>query len=327
MRIAPIVLLASCVYTSQDTDGQWTALTEPCVPLGETRVLLRSPQSVVFSVAGATLLYSEGVDISQRSLVTDEDRVVIRSDHVTLFGSVDNDLVYFESDGDREHPVPIDVVVDHGARSSSRYERISPHPGHIAAGLAFAPHGTYWWTIPPDSQPIEEWRWDPETDAVTPFPTDRRSIVRSDDASLFYFDSLNRPTVRSQTTGELHFVQAAGPVDITPFPLGIDGDELFYVDDDATSAVLVARSFGGDQRVLTRDVSAAGALGGAFIYFVASQTTDLEQIARDGSSARTVFAGGFNSRVFDVTTDACNVYWQHLTMDGAAIYGRSLDVL
>jgi hypothetical protein len=328
----------ACVQTSVDTDGHWSALDESCVPIGPTRRLVEAKYSVVFHPAGRTLLYSPGESVSQLDLATGESKIVLRSDGISEFGTIENDLVYYESDGNPEERRPIDVILDHGARSTSRYERISPEPGRYNMGLLTTPHGIYWQTSPGTN--MLEWRWNPETREVESFPMDRMTIARVDDTSLFYFDVMNRLVVRPQTGGPPTLVvdDVGALMDFPPNPLGIDGDEVFYVPYRTPNfeGDLVARKFDGTQRVLASDRKITqGTIDSTHVYFTEDcgyQTNapfdprcqNLYRIPRAGGPIETVFEGEDNTDVFDVQVDACNVYWQQFTIDGSTVYGREI---
>lgn len=326
------------MYTSADTDGHWSPLDEPCVPVGPTHELIETKFSVISAVAGKTILYSGGATVSQLDLETGESKIVLRSDGISEFATFGNNIVYYESDGDPSVHRPIDVIIDHGARSSSRYQRISPRPGQFAAGLITTPSGVYWWTAPDGfDTTIEEWRWDPETGAVEPFPKDSATIVRSDATQFFYFDSANRLIVRPQLPGPPTLVVEMDAKAPPPMPIAIDGDEVFYVryQDVDLDGDLVARTSDGTERVLVSGMRITnGAIDPKYVYFIrncsqvvvgpSTDCEDLYRVPRAGGPIETVFEGEENSTVFGVQTDACNVYWQQFRIDGGSIYAGEI---
>lgn len=322
-----------------DNDGKWSSLEEPCVSIGETRKLIDSRFSVWAVPAGRTLLYTGGEDVSQLDLASGESEVVLRSDHMAPFGWIRNSIVYYETDGRAESRNTLDLIVDHGAASTSRYERISPRPNRVHAGLLTTPAGVYWWTSISDLELAEYWRWDPDTDTVERYELDTKSLVRTDDDSFFYVDSRDRLVVRPQLPGPIDLV--IDPVPDLPMrqPIGIDGDELFYVN-HLTEAYydgdLVARGADGIERVLaTGRYITGGAIDPSYVYFTEdcgiqdggpfeSRCQNLYRVPRAGGPVQTVFEGEVSSAVFDVTVDRCNVYWQQFTADGGALYGREI---
>ncbi len=337
MKLLALLACSACLHTSVDTDGTWTSLDAPCVPVGPMRKLLDMRFSVIAVPAGGSILYSGGQTVSQLDLATGESRVVLRSDTVTQFTAVGDQLVYYEGDGERNGSSPINVIVDHGARSTSRYERISPRPNRAHAGLLGTQAGVYWWTSH-DGDPAnaEYWRWDPETGAVDTFILEARSIVRTDEDSFFYADWRNRLIVRPQRPGPFDLVIEKDPDGPAPQPIGIDGDELFYVNHATPENFfgdLVTRTIAGEERVL---VSARNVTGGAidptYVYFTEdcgyvngeSRCQNLYRVPRAGGPIETVFEGERNSAVFDVTVDRCNVYWQQFTMEGGHVYAREI---
>ena len=340
--IATLVAAAgsACLSTSVDTDGQWTSFEEPCVSVGPTRELVASRFSLLFTPAGNTLLYSGGETVSQLDLETGESRIVLRSDGVSEFGWIRDSLVYYEADGSPDGASPIDLIVDHGARSTSRYERISPRPHRAQAGLLTRPSGVYWWTsYDQDKANAEYWRWDPDTGATMPFALDASSLVRTDDDSFFYFDLDNRLTVRPQLPGPPDLVVEMDPERPPPLPIGIDGDELYYVNwlDLTLAGDLVVRGADGIERTLVTDnIIVGGALGPAHVYFVVdcgvqfgeafdARCQNLYRVPRGGGPIETVFEGEPNSTIWNVVVDRCNVYWQQFRMDGGALYGSDIN--
>ncbi len=308
------------------------ALDEPCVPIGEQKKLLDFSFSVLAVVAGDTLLYSTGGTISQLDIPSGERKVVLRSDGISEFGVLGDALVYYEANGNPSERTPIDVIIDHGARSTSRYQRISPRPGDYNAGLITTPNGIYWWTSPDGTlESRTTWRWNPETEAVEPFEMQARSIVRADDSSFFYFDTDNRLVVRSQTTGLPMFIEELDPAVVTPYPIAIDGDEVYYLlySSDELDGDLVARKIdGSDERLLVGDRKPIyGAIDPTYVYFTESLEGgrgDIYRVPRAGGDIQTFFDGEEYTDVFDIRTDACNVYWQHYAFQSGALYGREI---
>ena len=335
MRIVlALVACTGCVYTSVDTDGRWSSLEEPCVPLGPTHKLLDSTFSVLSVPAGKTLLYSSGSTISQLDSSSGDSKVVLRSDGISEFGFVGDELVYYEANGNPQERAPIDVIIDHGAHSTSRYERISPRRGHYNAGLITTHNGIYWWSSANgDLEFASEWRWDPVTSSVTPFEMHNKSTVVSDDESFFYFDTDSRLVVRSQTTGEVTVVAELDPeAETTPQPIGIDGDEVFYFYSTSfeLDGDLIARKFDGTERVLASGRQFVyGAIDSNYVYFSdGSQDANwhgtIWRVPRAGGDVQTFFEAGDFVDVFDIRTDACNVYWQIHTFDSGALYASEI---
>lgn len=335
MRIVlALVACSACLHTSVDTDGMWSSLDTPCVSVGDQRKILDTRFTILYMPAGDSLLYSGGQTVSQLDIASGESKIVLRSDGITQFGAIGNSIVYYEGSS------PIDVIVDHGARSTSRYERISPRPDRPQAGLMTTPAGVYWWTsFDGAREHAEYWRWDPALETVEPYPLDSISLVRTDDDSFFYTDPRNRLIVQPQTPGPLELVIEKDPEGAIPQPIGIDGDELYYVDHTRPTYYdgdLVARGADGVERVLTTDrFITGGALAPGHVYFTEDcsvqdggpfgmRCQNLYRIPRAGGVVETVFEGEPNSVVFDVTVDRCNVYWQHFTVDGGAVYGREI---
>lgn len=340
MRILVLVGCSACLHTSVDTDGTWSSLEAPCVPLGPAHPILDTRNSVYQVPAGGSILYSGGQTVSQLDLASGEQRIVLRSDGVTEFTTIGNYLVYFEGDGDSNGSSPINVIVDHGARSTSRYQRISPRPGLGHAGLFATPAGVYWWTsYDGDPERAEYWRWDPETDVVDTYDLRSRWIIRTDEDSFFYVDPMNRLIVRPQQPGDLDLVIEKDPEGATPQPIGIDGDELFYVNHTMPSYFdgdLVRRGADGEEVVIASDrYITGGAIDPTYVYFTEDcgleaggplqpRCQNLYRVPRAGGPIETVFEGERNSVVFEVVADRCNVYWQQVTMEGGALYGAEI---
>ncbi|MFN0252961.1 MAG: hypothetical protein ACKV2T_39165 [Kofleriaceae bacterium] len=337
--ILTLVACSACLHTSVDTDGTWTSLDDPCVSVGATRELFETRFSLLFQPAGDTLLYSSGQTVSQYDLATGETRVVLRSDGISQFGAVGDTIVYYESNGSTDSPTPIDLIVDHGARSTSRYERISPRPNRFQAGLVTTPAGAYWWTsYDGDKANAEYWRWDPETGATAPFTLDSITFVRTDDDSFFYFDSGNRLIVRPQHPGPPDLVVEMDPERPPPLPIGIDGDELFYVNhlDPSFEGDLVARGADGVERVIVTDnIIVSGTLAPAHVYFTVDcglmsgndfdeRCQNLYRVPRAGGPIETFFEGDANTTIWDVSVDGCNVYWQQFRVDGGSLYASEI---
>jgi hypothetical protein len=338
--VAFVFACSACLHTSVDTDGKWTSLDAPCVPVGPVRKLLDTRFSVISIPAGDSILYSGGQTVSQLDLATGESRVVLRSDGVSQFATIGDDLVYYEGDGSSNGSSPINLIVDHGARSTSRYERISPRPNRVHAGLLATPAGVYWWTsYDGDPANAEYWRWDPETGIVDTYALAARSIVRTDEDSFFYADARNRLIVRPQRPGEFDLVIEKDPDGAAPQPIGIDGDELFYVNHTMPSYFdgdLVTRGADGEERVIASGrYITGGAIDPTYVYFTEdcgfedggpfqTRCQNLYRVPRAGGPIETVFEGEPNSVVFDVVVDTCNVYWQHFTMDGGYLYGSEI---
>jgi hypothetical protein len=337
--VVALVVCAACVETSVDTDGTWAPLDTPCVSVGPVHKLLDTHYSVVTALAGGTLLYSGGGTVSQLDLATGKTKLVLRSDGISEFATFGNDIVYYESDGDPVLRRPIDVIIDHGAHSTSRYQRISPRPGQYSAGLITTSAGIYWWTASDDfDAPKEEWRWNPDTGVVEPFVMDATTIVRSDATHFFYFDSSNRLIVRPQLPGPPDIVVQFDEKLPPPMPIAIDGDEVFYVPYQNTDldGDLIARSSDGTERVLvTGQRITNGALDANYVYFTQdcgamnggpfdARCENLYRVPRAGGPIQTVFDGENNSTVFGVETDGCNVYWQQFRIDGGSLYAGEI---
>lgn len=334
--VLALAACTGCVYTSLDTDGAWSSLDAPCVPLGTSpRRLVETRFSVMVVPAGGTLLYSGGEDVSQLDLATGESKIVLRSDALWQFGVFGNDVVYYETNGDPENRIGIDLIMDHGARSTSRYERISPRPGSNHAGLLTTPNGIYWMTTPtldPNSG-REEWRWDPQTGSVEPFVIGAATQIRTDDVSLFYADAANRLVVRPQRPGPVTLTFENVPEQPAPLPIGIDGELLYYavVRPGDSTHTLIERGLDREERTLAsgRFITAA-ALDPRYVYFTADiddrtgRRSDVFRVPRTGGPIETYFKGEDNTAIYDVIVDRCNVYWQMFTIDGGAIYGREI---
>lgn len=319
-----------------DTDGAWSSLDGPCVPLGTSpRRLVETRFSVMVVPAGGTLLYSGGGDVSQLDLATGESKIVLRSDALWQFGVFGNDVVYYETNGDPENRIGIDLIMDHGAHSTSRYVRISPRPGSNHAGLLTTPNGIYWMTTPtldPNSG-REEWRWDPQTGSVDPFVIGAATQIRTDDVSLFYADAANRLVVRPQRPGPVTLTFENVPEQPAPLPIGIDGELLYYavIRPGDSTHTLIERGLDREERTLAsgRFITAA-ALDPRYVYFTADiddrtgRRSDVFRVPRTGGPIETYFKGEDNTAIYDVIVDRCNVYWQMFTIDGGAIYGREI---
>lgn len=329
--VLALVACTACVRTSVDTDGSWSGFDKPCVPVGPTaKKLLESNFSVWAQVVGDSLLYSTDRTITQLDIETGRSKVVLRSDGVSEFGVIDDALVYYESNGDPTERRPIDVIIDHGARSTSRYQRISPRHGLYNAGLVTTKNGVYWWTAQDFDQPREDWRWNPSTNAVEPFPMRALSAVRADGESFFYIDMDNRIVVRSQTTNEVTVLAEYDPEVVTPYPIAIDRGEAFYILYRNADLVgdLVAHHVDGNQRSLLVDHQVVnGAIDPTYVYFteaIDEDRGDILRVPRAGGSIETFFDGEDNTDVFDIVTDGCNVYWQYFAFESGAVYGREI---
>lgn len=332
------IALGGCIHTSVDSDGQWSSLEEPCVSVGPMGKLLETRFSLYTALAGDTLLYAGDGAVSQLDLATGDTKVVLRSDGISQFTTFGNNIVYYESNGDPFERRPIDVIVDHGARSTSRYQRISPRSGQLAAGLLSTRAGVYWWTAPAGFDvEIEEWRWTPDG-GVEPFPMDAATMVRADATQFFYFDSQNRLVVRPQTPGPPTLVVEMDAARPPPLPIAIDGDEMFYVpyQNVELDGDLVARHRDGTERVLVGGQRIThGALDRSHVYFTMdcgfqsgapfdNRCENLYRVPREGGPFETVFDGEDNTAVFGVETDGCNVYWQQVTGTGGAVYAGEI---
>lgn len=327
------------MYTSVDTDGRWSSLDDPCVPIPETRKLLETKYSVISIPAGDTILYSGGETVMQLDLETGRSEIVLRSDGISEFGVIGDRVVYYESNGDRAERRPIDVIIDHGASSTSRYERISPRHGLYNAGLITTPAGIYWWTSrtgDPHGE-REEWRWNPETGTVEAFPLRASSSVVADEDSFLYFDDDRRLVVRPQLPGPPTLAIDWDDELQTPLPIALDGDDLFWVEHQVREPVeasvdqLITRGADRVERLLVETrVVTAGAVDPAYVYFTREDSTsnetrqNLYRVPRAGGPMETFFTGETNSAVFDVRVDRCNVYWQVFTVEGGALYGREI---
>jgi hypothetical protein len=225
------------------------------------------------------------------------------------------------------------VIIDHGAHSTSRYQRISPRAGQYSTSLFATPSGVYWSTQASDlGTSAEDWRYNPETETVEAFPLDASSIVRTDETSLFYVDSLHRLVVRDQASGEAVFSTAFDEFLPLPIPIGLDGEELFYIQyftSDSIGSLISSRIDGTTMRrslVLNQHLT-NGALTRDYVYVTFDcgfGCQNLYRVPRSGGPMQTVFAGEENSIVFDVRADACNVYWQQNTIDGVALYASEI---
>lgn len=344
MRASVVILvsataLGGCLATSIDTDGTWSPFDRPCVSVGAQRELAESRFSVLAVPAGDTLLYSGGQTVSQLDLATGDSRVVLRSDSISEFGWIDDDIVYYEGDGARDGSSPIDLIIDHGARSTSRYQRISPRRSRFQAGLVTTRAGIYWWTSDDGNiETAEHWRYDPETGSVEPFPLEAASVIARDDTSFFFFDRRNRLVIRAQRPGPPDVVVDLDPELPVPAPLGIDGDEVFYVrySSPELDGELVARAGDGTERTLvTGNIIVGGAIDPTYVYFTVDcgvqdggsfdeRCQNVYRVPRAGGPIETYFAGDTNTAAFGVTIDRCNVYWQQFRLDGSSVYGRGI---
>jgi hypothetical protein len=322
-----------CLQVSEDTDGRWAPLDAACVPIGDPRVVLDAYDAVLYAPAGDTLAFSINDEISQIPLRGGEPRVVVRGNGLYQFGVIGNQLVYYESNGDLDNRSPIDVIVDHGVerdpqRSMPRYERISPAPGAIVSDLRVLDTGIYFTTaVAAPQQPLGQWRWDPRTRQSAAFALNAGSLVVNDGVSFFYFTPQSELMIRPVLPGPLRTFIAKDP-DLSYRPIGIDGDEVVFVELDVLngSSQLVIRAADGSERSLASGPQINSAtLDARYVYFNDDRArTTLYRVPRAGGEIEPYFVGEPNSLVFQITKDACNLYWQQLTIDGSRVHAASL---
>lgn len=335
-----LVLLAApgCLRVSEDHDGRWTSLEEPCVPLGDAEVLAKIHGSVWLVPAGNTLLMTAGSDVLQVSVPGGDSQIVVRGEGVGGLGVFHDQIIHYES-GNTGFGAGIDIIVDKGRGSSERYRRLSLRRGEEHAGLIVTPVGAVWASFATDDETGESathWRWNPATDQTTQLMIDPRSGVANDDHAIAYFDTANSTVI--YPLDEVPHVLGGNSSTETLTPIAIRGGEMLFTHDVATAIettieapmreLMLGTSLDSAITLVSRRAIGDVVLAADGVYF--TDTSASNRISRVDLTSHeiTTFYESATANPFGLAADACNVYWQEISFEQGAfgdVVGASLN--
>jgi hypothetical protein len=299
MRVRVLVLVAcgGCLVTDVP-DGNWTRLDAPCAVASPAAQQLGADSLLTdFQPAGASVLFDTTGGLAQLGLGARHPQTISSSfpsgTTYSEFYVVANDLVYFDAPADKR----FDMVIDHGANASNRWERIASISDTDFTSILATPGGLYW-------REAGWQRWTPATGLVHASELPDVPTLLTDGATLFYKDgddlytaAIGSAPIRLATVDQ--FTLPIGIADGTAYVWHQDTFELTAITPAGTRTIATTDSVGPP---------ANHAFGGGYFYYSPpSRPSAIFRVALDTGTQETLPA--VDGRFLRIKADACNVYW------------------